>query len=73
NGLVALDQSGNLRWQNRLMLSYEPMRLPTLGRDGTIYVAGWDSLYAVHGPAPLADSPWPKFQRDLGNTGRAGP
>jgi len=46
---------------------------PTLAPDGTIYVAsraGKIMAFAgTHGA--LMDSPWPKFQADLANTGRA--
>jgi len=46
---------------------------PTLGPDGTIYVASRAgkilALAGTHGA--LMNSPWPKFQADLANTGRA--
>ncbi len=40
----------------------------------TIYVSGGHSggLYALKGTQPMADSPWPKVQRNLRNSGRAG-
>jgi outer membrane protein assembly factor BamB len=48
---------------------------PTLAPDGTIYVAslaGRITAFAgTHGR--LMNSPWPKFQRDLANSGRAQP
>ncbi len=48
---------------------------PTLAPDGTIYVAshvGKITAFAgTHGG--LMNSPWPKFQRDLANSGRAHP
>jgi len=39
----------------------------------TIYVSGGHSggLYALKGTQPMADSPWPKVQRDIHNSGRA--
>ena len=39
----------------------------------TIYVSGGHSggLYALEGTQPMADTPWPKVQRDIRNTGRA--
>ncbi|MBN2537225.1 PQQ-like beta-propeller repeat protein [candidate division WOR-3 bacterium] len=69
--LQALEPDGSLRWGTTLGLSWYPFTCP--GPDGTVYVLSEDTLFAIHGPSPLADSPWPKFQRDLGNTGRAGP
>lgn len=48
---------------------------PTLGPDGTIYVASHAgqiiAFAGTHGG--LMNSPWPKFQRDLANTGRSRP
>ena len=40
----------------------------------TIYVSGGHTggLFALKGSQPMADTPWPKIQRDLHNTGRAG-
>jgi outer membrane protein assembly factor BamB len=40
----------------------------------TIYVSGGHSggLYALKGTQPMADTPWPKVQRDIRNSGRAG-
>jgi outer membrane protein assembly factor BamB len=69
--LYAFQPDGTLRW-----CSYLPRNpddgFVTIGRDGTVYVCGEDELFAVIGSAPLADSPWPKYQRDLQNSGRAG-
>ena len=45
---------------------------PTLAPDGTLYVASGTKIIAYstrHGG--LMKSPWPKFQHDLANTGRA--
>ncbi|MHC4757883.1 MAG: outer membrane protein assembly factor BamB family protein, partial [Planctomycetota bacterium] len=41
----------------------------------TIYVSGGHSggLFALKGSQPMADSPWPKVQRDIHNSGRADP
>ena len=46
---------------------------PTLAPDGTIFlVTGGGKLSAyAGGHGGLMDSPWPKFQADLANTGRA--
>jgi hypothetical protein len=43
------------------------------GNDGIIYVSGVGSLYAFRGTSRLANAPWPKYRRDLSNSGRAGP
>ncbi|MFZ5515695.1 MAG: PQQ-binding-like beta-propeller repeat protein [Candidatus Zhuqueibacterota bacterium] len=47
---------------------------PAMGNDGTIYVGTMDgNLYAIpSNSSGLANSPWPKFQHDNQNTGRAG-
>ena len=46
---------------------------PTLAPDGTLYVSSHAGTIAAfsttHGP--LMNSPWPKFQHDLANSGRA--
>ena len=48
---------------------------PTLAPDGTVYVASQGgaiiAFAGTHGG--LMNSPWPKFQRDLANSGRALP
>jgi outer membrane protein assembly factor BamB len=46
---------------------------PTLGPDGTVYLATMSGKILAFdgGHGTLMDSPWPKFQRDLANTGRA--
>lgn len=70
--LLGVGNGDSLRWVSKV--KGEACKPPAVGPDGTIYVLDYhDTLYAVHGPAPLADSPWPKFQRDLGNTGRQEP
>ena len=69
--LYLLNPDGTLRWRcasrGRLYDSS-----PAVAPDGTIYVtASISALYAIRGSTPLADSPWPKFQHDNQNTGRA--
>lgn len=60
------------RWRFRTGDNIESS--PAIGTDGTVYVGSNDGyLYAINADSPLAVSPWPKFQRDLGNTGRARP
>lgn len=70
-GLYAIDaDSGAERW--RFARSERMAGHPTIGPTGTIYIACRDgNLYALEGSAPLAQSPWPKWQQDLGNTGQS--
>ncbi|MBM3315916.1 PQQ-like beta-propeller repeat protein [candidate division WOR-3 bacterium] len=70
---LALHPDGSVRWRLSSP-DYSPYETaPAIAADGTILVYdGHDILYALHGTSPLADSPWPKFQRDLANSGRAG-
>lgn len=44
---------------------------PAIGNDGTIYIGSdWKYLYAIKSTSMgLANSPWPKFQKDNKNTG----
>ena len=46
---------------------------PTIAADGTIYVATYDFkvIAYVGGHGDLMNSPWPKFQADVANTGNA--
>jgi len=68
----ALNPDGTLRWCLEIEDDIHQGQ-STIGADGTIYFWSDDGrVYALNGPSPLADSPWPKFQRDLANTGRAG-
>jgi len=73
--LRAVTPGGGLVWQCRIDGGLTTS--PTIGPDATVYVAGEHDdrwvLLAVQGTAPLADSPWPKYKRDIANTGRAGP
>jgi outer membrane protein assembly factor BamB len=67
----AVSPDGALLW--KYMTGGDVTSSPAIVADGTIYVGSFDGyLYALWSPAPLADSPWPKFQHDLKNTGRAG-
>jgi outer membrane protein assembly factor BamB len=44
---------------------------PAIAPDGTIYVVSIPFLHAVKTTESLAPGPWPKFRRDVGNTGAA--
>jgi outer membrane protein assembly factor BamB len=69
--LIAASPDGKILAQVPLDAAAESS--PTLAPDGTIYVAslaGTITAFAgTHGQ--LMNSPWPKFQRDLANSGRA--
>jgi outer membrane protein assembly factor BamB len=67
--LVALSDVGTKLWE--LPLPSDAVTSPTLALDGTLYIATTDStLYAVQTASKgLMSSGWPKFQRDLGNSG----
>ncbi len=47
---------------------------PGITSTGDIIVVGADAMYCISGytDRPLADAPWPKWQRDVYNTGKAG-
>jgi len=48
---------------------------PTIGEDGTIYVASAEAgVFAIQGALgnKLANTDWPKFRHDIRNTGRVG-
>jgi hypothetical protein len=46
---------------------------PTLAPDGTVYMATYDAKVIAYtgGHGGLMNSPWPKYQADLANTGAA--
>jgi hypothetical protein len=67
--ILAFSSLGSLQW--RFEPSYRDLFELAIGLDGTVYHGG-DCVEAVWGSAPLADSPWPKFQRDYANSGAAG-
>jgi outer membrane protein assembly factor BamB len=70
-GLVAMSPEGKILEKVDIAGGLESS--PTLGPDGTIYVASRAgkilALAGTHGA--LMNSPWPKFQADLANSGRA--
>jgi outer membrane protein assembly factor BamB len=71
DGYICAVSNGTLKWRYRVANSF--VSPPNLAADGTVYVGSDDGrLYAIVGSSPLADSPWPKFHRDAGNTGRVG-
>lgn len=67
----AFNSDGTLKW--KYLTGSSIYSSPTIGPDSTIYFGCCDSnLYALRGSGQLANSPWPKFQHDLRNTGRVG-
>ena len=68
DGFIYAIKDGRVRWR------FEPSHhafFPAVGEDGSVYFVADGYLYAIRGSGPLADSPWPKYQRDNRNTGRA--
>jgi len=67
--LVALSAVGTKLWE--LPLPADAVTSPTMAPDGTLYIATDDNtLYAVQTTSKgLMNSPWPKYQRDLWNSG----
>jgi outer membrane protein assembly factor BamB len=74
NFYTALNPDGTLKWKTKVLGKDETRTSPNIVHDGTIYLCGGVSgvLYAIKGPGPLADTAWPKMQRDLKNTGYLG-
>ncbi len=71
-GLTALDANGVLQW--KFEESDDGGASPVLASDGTLYASSYDgTLYAIRTSSRgLAASPWPVFQGDNQNSGRAG-
>ena len=67
--LLALTPDGRVKWAYPSSATETDIS-PAIALDGTIYFAS-DAIYALEGTSPLADSPWPKYQHDLRNTGCA--
>ena len=66
--LHAINPNGSKKWELNIGNVYSS---PTIGTNGTVYIGSEDgSLYAIYGDTLLATSAWPKFHRDLKNTGR---
>ncbi|MBI2925514.1 MAG: PQQ-binding-like beta-propeller repeat protein [Verrucomicrobia bacterium] len=66
----ALNADGTKRWDFAASAGFGESS-PAIGPDGVVYVGSHDGfLYALNGSAPLADTAWPMFRRDLKRTGR---
>ncbi len=70
NNFYAITPDGSEKWL--LETGDDIESSPSIAEDGTIYVGSDDGyFYAIDGgKIELADSPWPKFRKDLKNTGR---
>ncbi|HXZ12949.1 MAG TPA: PQQ-binding-like beta-propeller repeat protein [Candidatus Sulfotelmatobacter sp.] len=69
--LRAVDSLGHDRWS--IALDEDVWGSPTLGKDGTLYVATIKgTLYAIPVGENLMQSSWPKFQANARNSGQAG-
>jgi outer membrane protein assembly factor BamB len=67
----AVNPNGTERWELAVGTPIESSS--AIRFDGVVYFGADDgTLYAVQGSSPLADSPWPMFQRDPRHTGNAG-
>jgi hypothetical protein len=72
--LYAVGADGKKRWEfitGRFIFNDPAGSSPTIAPDGTIYIGGTPTFYAVVGGAELAHSAWPMQQRDLRHSGRA--
>ncbi len=68
--LIALNQDCTIKWHSKIDQYFAT---PTIGMDSIIYFCGGDGyFYAFYGSGTLGNTPWPKFKRDLRNTGRVG-
>ncbi|SDH76495.1 Outer membrane protein assembly factor BamB, contains PQQ-like beta-propeller repeat [Fervidobacterium changbaicum] len=68
--LYAINPDGTEKW--KVKTGYNVSSSPTIGPDGIVYVGSDDDyLHAIYVKpfVGLADSPWPKFRRNLKNTG----
>jgi len=65
------EEDGSFKWKTK-SLGHEARTPAAISDDGTIYVTGGEgeNLFAIKGSAPLAESPWPKMQRDNLNSGK---
>jgi outer membrane protein assembly factor BamB len=71
--LLAISPDGKVTEESQIGVGVTSA--PTIGTDGTLYVATISGKILAFdgGHGGLMDSPWPKFQRDLANSGRAAP
>ncbi|MBM3315490.1 PQQ-like beta-propeller repeat protein, partial [candidate division WOR-3 bacterium] len=70
--LHAVDAAGRETWRGQMAGGEWWPTNPAVGPNGFVYIAGNGPLHAFRGTAPLAGSGWPKYQRDMSNSGRSG-
>lgn len=72
--LRAVGPDGRDKWSTDLdsnILMYNADSIPTLGDDGTLYIASREgTLYAFPVGESLMSSAWPKFQANVRNSGQ---
>ena len=68
-GFRAISPSGSTLW-TFTSANDDGIASPTVGPDGTIYLAG-NSLYALYGNQHLMSSSWPMFRGNTKHTGRS--
>ncbi|MGC8887566.1 MAG: PQQ-binding-like beta-propeller repeat protein [Verrucomicrobiia bacterium] len=67
-GFYAVNTNGSLVWS--FQTDGHISSSPIIGSDGTVYVGSWDkNFYAFKSDAPLADTPWAAFRKNLRRTG----
>ena len=73
NNVYAFHPDGTVIW--KCLTSGWVSSYLNLGLNGTLYAGTWDNkLYAIYCSSQnLAQSPWPKYQQNRGNTGMAEP
>ena len=70
--IIAFDPGGKERWSNSVGSPEIVESVPDLSDAGVLYVATYDTIYAVQAAgAPLADTSWPGFRADSQGTARA--
>ena len=71
NKLYAINPDGTMKWA--FQTGDEVISSPAIGKDGTIYVGSGDNkIYAIQSSSMgLADTPWPKFNKNHQNTSNA--
>jgi outer membrane protein assembly factor BamB len=66
--LYAVGSNGSKKWS--FAMGYVIDASPSIGEDGTIYIGSKDcKIYAIDGPGCLANTPWPKFQKNTRQSG----
>jgi outer membrane protein assembly factor BamB len=66
--LYAVNADGSLEWSFATGAGIDAS--PAIGEDGTVYIGSKDKkFYAIEAPGCLADSPWPKFQYNMRQSG----